>query len=119
LRINTGAFAFRDSDRFGARVAQWKSDTRGEGLMRVQVSPRAPKELRISDFGFRIAELVSRTARSIQSAIRNRKGWEAHLEERWFEAPEEVSSTLTPTILECGARCLHAALAVTRDRETG
>src|SRR5882762_4981565 len=27
----------RDSMRFGARVAQRKSDTRGEGLMRVQV----------------------------------------------------------------------------------
>lgn len=35
-----------------------------------------------------------------QSEIRNpqSEGWEAHLEERWCEAPEAVSSTLTPTI---------------------
>src|SRR6266404_6146995 len=39
--------------RFGARVAQRKSDTRGEGLMRVQISPRAPTGLRIADCGMK------------------------------------------------------------------
>lgn len=78
--------------RFGARVAQWKSDTRGEGLMRVQVSPRAPRELRISDCGIGEQSCPFNSIRDPQS-----EGWEAHQEERWCEAPEEVSSILTPT----------------------
>jgi hypothetical protein len=52
----------RDSMEFGARVAQRKSDTPGEGLMRVQVSPRAPTVLRI-------AELRCGAPEAIQSAI--------------------------------------------------
>ena len=56
-----------------ARVAQRKSDTRGEGLMRVQVSSRAPKRLRIDG-----NEVAADT--NPQSAIRNPQsnGWEAH-----------------------------------------
>lgn len=37
-------------------------------------------------------------------------GWEAHLEERWCEAPEEVSSTLTPTTIAKWCKWQHARL---------
>src|SRR5262249_18949680 len=37
-------------------------------------------------------------------------GWEAHLEERWCEAPEAVSSTLTPTTIAKWCNWQHARL---------
>ena len=52
----------------------------------------------IAECGKRIGRIVADGVNS-RSAIRCREGWEAHQEERWFEAPEAVSSTLTPTIL--------------------
>ena len=77
-----------------ARVAQRKSDTRGEGLMRVQVSSRAPGLRQKAEGGRRKARMQERKTRKCEWARHHRppsaycllpsafrlpiRGWEAH-----------------------------------------
>ena len=74
--------------------------------------------LRIDGRGLRIDKLVRSSILNPRSSILDpqpqfsilESGWEAHLEERWCEAPEEVSSTLTPTTIAKWCNWQHARL---------